>query len=527
MPTFLRALALLTAVVFVVTVGRLAALQKGGPAHSDVMLPGGIPGTFYLPGPGGLNEHNPFFVLFPPAQSARPPGVVLVHGFTADREIMSMLARKIAQNGYGVLAIDVRGHGENRNPFENDFVTESLRPDLKAAVDFVRSSDRVDGSRVVVIGHSMGAGATLDYASNDPDLKGAVMISGGFSLGPVRPKDALFIFAEHDPDFIQDLSKDLAGHLAGVDQPELGKTYGDPAQGTAVEAVQLPGLNHVTILSSDETATKIVKWLDSACGVARTGEITLVDPRPRMARLASILLLLLLIPIGRIAGHLATKWPERADTRDGWIGLAILAGALIAVMPLVANDEPAAFLSLVIGSGEVSWMAAAGIIAIAVLALWKQIDLTRIGNGIGATAVAAALAFGAIHICQVSYSVTFHRLVFTPERLIAWIIASALVFPFWLGFEFLLRRGGIVISTVLGTLGRAVIVLLLFGGVMVGIFPGVLFLIVPLLVLSFVALEVFAAAAYSNSRNLMLIAMVESMLFASTLAATNPIMFQF
>jgi hypothetical protein len=352
------------------------------------------------------------------------------------------------------------------------------------------------------------------------------MISGGFGLGPVHPKDALFIFAEHDPEFIQDLSKTLAAHLAGVDQAELGKTYGDPAQGTAVEAVQLPGLNHVTILSSDDAAIMIVKWLDSACGVTRTSPITLVDPRPRMARLASILLLLLLIPIGRIAGHLVNQWPERADTRDGWIGIAILAVALIAAMPLVMNDEPAAFLSLVIGSPQVSWMGTAGILAIAVLALWKQIDLARICSGIGATLLVAAFAFAAIYVCQISYSVTFHLLAFTPERLIAWIFASALLFPFWLGFEFLVRRGGIVISTVLGTLGRAVIVLLLFAGVMVGIFPGVLFLIVPILVLVFVALEVFAAAAYSNSRNLMLIAMLESMLFASTLAATNPIMFQ-
>jgi pimeloyl-ACP methyl ester carboxylesterase len=277
--TFLRALALVAAMLFIVTVGRLASLQRGGPAHADIVLPGGIPGTLYLPGPGGPSDRNPFFVLFPPPQSARPPAVVLVHGFTADREIMSMLARKIAQNGYGVLAIDVRGHGANRNPFDNDFATESLRPDVKAAVDFMRSSDRVDGSRVVVMGHSMGAGATLDYASNDPNLKGAIMISGGFSLGPVRPKNALFIFAEHDPEFVRTLSITLAGHLVGVDRAELGKTYGDPSQGTAVEAVQLPGLNHVTILSSDEAAMKIVKWLDSACGIVRTGEITLVEGR--------------------------------------------------------------------------------------------------------------------------------------------------------------------------------------------------------------------------------------------------------
>jgi dienelactone hydrolase len=45
----------------------------------------------------------------------------------------------------------------------------------------------------------MGGGATLDFASQGPELRGAVMISGAFALGPVRPKNTLFIFAENDP----------------------------------------------------------------------------------------------------------------------------------------------------------------------------------------------------------------------------------------------------------------------------------------------------------------------------------------
>ena len=33
-----------------------------------------------------------------------------------------MLARRMAENGYAVLAIDVNGHGQNRNPFNGDEV---------------------------------------------------------------------------------------------------------------------------------------------------------------------------------------------------------------------------------------------------------------------------------------------------------------------------------------------------------------------------------------------------------------------
>jgi dienelactone hydrolase len=44
------------------------------------------------------------------------------------------------------------------------------------------ASPHVDGSRIVVMGHSMGAGASLDYATRVSSIDGAVMISGGSRL---------------------------------------------------------------------------------------------------------------------------------------------------------------------------------------------------------------------------------------------------------------------------------------------------------------------------------------------------------
>src|SRR5262249_708504 len=219
--------ALVVAILFLLAVARLARLDAGGPAHQFVNLPGQEPATLYLPGEG-----NPFFRVFPPAH--RPPVIVQVHGFTLDRQFMSTLARRIAQNGYAVLAIDVSGHGTNRNPFPGGLANaDALRPDVKKAVDFLRSYQFVDGSGIAVMGQSMGAGAVLDYATVDPALKGAIMISGGFSLtGPERPKNALFIFAQNDPSFIQSVSTEIASHLAGVQRIELGKTTASSRRAT-------------------------------------------------------------------------------------------------------------------------------------------------------------------------------------------------------------------------------------------------------------------------------------------------------
>ena len=191
-----RIITIILAALFIIAVARLVRLENGGTPHAFVMLPGQEPATMYLPGPG-----YPFYTQFPKPVAERPPAVVLVHGFSGDRRLMSTLARRLAENGYGVLAIDVNGHGENRNPFNGgEAENDALRDDVKKAVDYLRNSDLVDGSRIVVMGHSMGAGAALDYATHDPSLKGAVMISGGWVLGPERPKNALFIFAENDPD---------------------------------------------------------------------------------------------------------------------------------------------------------------------------------------------------------------------------------------------------------------------------------------------------------------------------------------
>src|SRR6266404_1638920 len=77
----LRAAALALGVLFILTVGWLSHLESGGPAHMSFDLPGNEPATIYLPGEGDL-----FFRAAPPS-GERPAAVVLVHGYTADRQI--------------------------------------------------------------------------------------------------------------------------------------------------------------------------------------------------------------------------------------------------------------------------------------------------------------------------------------------------------------------------------------------------------------------------------------------------------
>jgi len=344
-----RIIAIGLAVLFILAIARLARLENGGPSHTFIMLPGQEPATLYIPGP-----ERPFYMQLPKPVAERPPAVVLIHGFMADRKLMSVLARRLTENGYAVLTIDVSGHGENPNPFGGGVGQEgSLREDVKQAVDYLRSSPFVDGSRIAVMGHSMGAGAALDYATHDSSLKGAVMISGGWQLGPERPKNALFIFAERDPDMIQDASPALAAHVAEVAQIELGKTYGDFAQGSAVEAIRVPGVDHVTIVYSAAAATTIVRWLDSTFGITRTGAIEVADARLGATGLALLLFVILLVPMGRVCGSIAASWADEGPGPSGSIGLLILGVARVAALPFAPAD-PASLVQGVVGAIKLS-----------------------------------------------------------------------------------------------------------------------------------------------------------------------------
>ena len=64
-------------------------------------------------------------------------------------------------------------------------------------------------------------------------------------------------------------------------------------------------------------------------------------------------------------------------------------------------------------------------------------------------------------------------------------------------------------------------------GVSLNALPFVLILLLPIIALAFVMIEIFSASAYSMSRNLMLIAVFETLWFAWMIAASNPITFMF
>src|SRR4051794_5695282 len=82
--------AVVVVVLAAVLLLRLGAQERGGPAHTQfVSLPNGAPATLYLP----YGKADNGFLPVQPAADRRPPVAVVAHGYAADQNIMSSIAR--------------------------------------------------------------------------------------------------------------------------------------------------------------------------------------------------------------------------------------------------------------------------------------------------------------------------------------------------------------------------------------------------------------------------------------------------
>jgi dienelactone hydrolase len=507
--------------VFLLAALRLGRLERGGPAHGDLVLPGGVPATLYLPGPARGEGAQAF--LDPPPREARSPAIALMHGFAGDRASLSSLARRLAAAGYAVLAIDARGHGENRSPLQRGFVrADVFHEEFAAAIDHLRLSPFVDGERLVVMGHSMGAGAALDFATRDSGLDGAVLISGGWRAeGPYRPPNALFLVAERDPPKVRARAAELAARLAEVPDADPGRSYGDVAAGTAVRLAVVPGVDHLSIVWRSEPLREMLAWLDRIFAVERPA----ADP-PRDERIPALLAMGTAFPLVLPGLGLLVAWlaPARDALRaKGARGLLALAAALVAALPLLAAGSPGEILSAEAADALAAELLLAGLL----LLLWIRWREPGLLSFLLRDPLPAALAAGAALVALFALAQPFgavvHRAALTPERVAVFAMTAAGCLPFALAFACLLRRGPPLRAFLFALAGRSLLAAILAAGAAAGVLGFAVLLLLPAFCGAFLALEILAAFVYAGSRNLLAIALLDAAWLAFLAAAIVPV----
>lgn len=108
------------------------------------------------------------------APSRTGAAIVLVHGSTSDRRAVLPEAEILADAGYGVLLIDLPGHGESEGDVDWD---GGARAAVVAAVDSLVGKDDVDPGRIGALGSSMGGFTVLQVAVDDARLAATVAVS--------------------------------------------------------------------------------------------------------------------------------------------------------------------------------------------------------------------------------------------------------------------------------------------------------------------------------------------------------------
>lgn len=455
----------------------------GSVAHRPVTLPGGAPAVVYEPGP----PRSPWE---PRTERARLPVVVLAHGFAANKGAMGSLARRLARAGYAVVTFDFRGHGANRARLGWGWSPEGLYEDVDAAVRYATTSPRFDPERLILMGHSMGAGAVLGHASREPGSAAVVAISGGFTIdGPHPVPNALLIWASRDPSSIRTRAREIGAEIAGLERLVLDRRYGDPARGTAVRASEVEGTDHLTILYSSEAARRIVGWLDETVGGAaerRPGGESGVWVLTGM--LGGVVLLFGLT--GRLAPVAAgPATPGPSGWRAPLVELAISHGGallLIAGWDPFSGGSPFGVLPLR-GGGAMAWFFLTSGALHWLVVLLRRAPVGASPPGLRAWTVGAALGLaGYLVLTGVLSPLWDLRL---PPHRVGWaVLGAALLLPFFAVTEERLRpRGG---ARWVSPVGKGVTLLAIGVGASVGVLPFVVLLGLGGLVGLFVLFEV-------------------------------------
>lgn len=109
------------------------------------------------------------------------PAIVFIHGAANDHSVWNLQSRWFAHHGFGVLAVDLPGHGRSAGP---------LLPTVEAQAGWIAALLEAAGvKQAALVGHSMGALISLEAAARQPDRVTRIALIG--SAVPMPVSEAL------------------------------------------------------------------------------------------------------------------------------------------------------------------------------------------------------------------------------------------------------------------------------------------------------------------------------------------------
>ncbi len=176
----------------------------------------------------------PLFAWFIRPDAAPPegaPALVVMHGWGSTASELLPGAEALRQAGFALLLLDARCHGRSGDA---EFTSmPRFAEDIESALAWLRQQAAVDASRLILLGHSVGAAAALLVASRQEDICAVVSLSAFAHPGDVMRR---WLRAHHIP--MWPLGQWILTHVQQV----IGANFDDLAPERTVRGVRAPVL---------------------------------------------------------------------------------------------------------------------------------------------------------------------------------------------------------------------------------------------------------------------------------------------
>ena len=121
------------------------------------------------------------------------PAVLLVHMLTRTHAEWDLTAEALNVSGFGVLAIDLRGHGASEG---SNGTLAAMQQDVQAGVDWLKTRPDVVSGRLGIAGASLGTTLTVLVAAADSTVRSIALLSPAAEYRGLRCEPAMRRYAE-------------------------------------------------------------------------------------------------------------------------------------------------------------------------------------------------------------------------------------------------------------------------------------------------------------------------------------------
>ena len=178
------------------------------------------------------------------AFDAKLPGVIFVHGAQHDHSVWILQSRYLAHHGYGVLALDLPGHGRSAGP---------ALASVGELADWVATvQDAAGVKQATIVGHSMGSLIALECAARHPERVAKIALLA--TAYPMKVSAELLDATKNNEPLAQDMVN-IWSHLAYAQYPNNpGPGFWVIGENLRLMQRQKPGVMHVDFVACNTYA---------------------------------------------------------------------------------------------------------------------------------------------------------------------------------------------------------------------------------------------------------------------------------